>query len=54
VVEQNARSLLRWCDYGYVLREGQIVFHGSSSAILADEETAKSYLGVGKAKRGAG
>jgi ABC-type branched-subunit amino acid transport system ATPase component len=52
VVEQNARSLLRWCDYGYVLREGQIVFQGTSQAILADEETAKSYLGVGKAKRG--
>ncbi len=47
VVEQNARSLLRWCDYGYILREGQIVFQGTASAILADEETAKSYLGVG-------
>jgi ABC-type branched-subunit amino acid transport system ATPase component len=47
VVEQNARSLLKWCDYGYVLREGQIVFQGAASAILADEETAKSYLGIG-------
>jgi branched-chain amino acid transport system ATP-binding protein len=47
VVEQNARSLLRWCDYGYVLREGQIAFQGSASDILADEETAKSYLGIG-------
>ena len=50
VVEQNARSLLRSCDYGYVLREGRIVFHGPSAAILADEETAKSYLGVGPAR----
>ncbi len=47
VVEQNARSLLRWCDYGYVLREGRIVFQGLARAILDDEETAKSYLGVG-------
>jgi ABC-type branched-subunit amino acid transport system ATPase component len=47
VVEQNARSLLRWCNYGYVLREGKIVFHGSAASILVDEETAKSYLGVG-------
>src|SRR5215813_232277 len=47
VVEQNARSLLRWCDYGYVLREGQIVFQGAAADILADEETAKSYLGIG-------
>lgn len=48
VVEQNARSLLRWCDYGYVLREGAIVFQGSAEAMLADEETAKGFLGVGR------
>jgi branched-chain amino acid transport system ATP-binding protein len=49
VVEQNARSLLRWCDYAYVLREGRLAFEGSSAEILADEETVKSYLGVGSA-----
>ncbi len=48
VVEQNARSILRYCDYAYVLREGEIAFAGSAQAILADEETVKSYLGVGK------
>lgn len=48
VVEQNARSILRWCDYAYVLREGQIAFQGSAAEILADEETVKGYLGVGK------
>ncbi len=47
VVEQNARSVLRWCDYAYVLREGQIAFQGSAADILADEETVKGYLGVG-------
>jgi branched-chain amino acid transport system ATP-binding protein len=47
VVEQNARSLLRYCGHGYILREGRIVFQGSAEAILSDEETAKSYLGVG-------
>jgi branched-chain amino acid transport system ATP-binding protein len=46
VVEQNARSVLRVCDYGYVMREGQIAFQGKSSDLLADEETAKNYLGV--------
>jgi branched-chain amino acid transport system ATP-binding protein len=50
VVEQNARSLLHWCDYGYVLREGQVVFQGAAADILADEETAKTYLGVGTAR----
>lgn len=46
VVEQNARSLLKWCDYAYILREGQIAFHGTAAEILADEETAKGYLGI--------
>jgi branched-chain amino acid transport system ATP-binding protein len=46
VVEQNARSLLRWCDYAYLLREGQLAFQGSANALLADEETVKNYLGV--------
>ena len=47
VVEQNARSVLRWCDYAYILREGQIAFQGSAKEIQADEETVKGYLGVG-------
>ncbi len=51
VVEQNARSLLRWCDYGYVLREGQIAFQGAAADILADEETAKSYLGPARSMK---
>ncbi len=50
VVEQNARSILRFCDYAYVLREGVIAFEGSAEQILADEETVKSYLGVGKVR----
>jgi ABC-type branched-subunit amino acid transport system ATPase component len=50
VVEQNARSILRFCDYAYVLREGTVAFEGSAAQILADEETVKSYLGVGKVK----
>ncbi len=50
VVEQNARSVLRWCDYGYVLREGQMVFQGKAADILADEELAKDYMGLGAPK----
>lgn len=48
VVEQNARSVLRWCDYAYVLREGRVAFLGTAADILADEETVKGYLGVGR------
>jgi branched-chain amino acid transport system ATP-binding protein len=50
VVEQNARSILRWCDYTYILREGQVAFQGTAADVLADEETVKSYLGVGRTK----
>ena len=48
VVEQNARSILRWCDEAYILREGRLAFHGSAQEILTDEETVKEYLGVGR------
>jgi branched-chain amino acid transport system ATP-binding protein len=50
VVEQNARSILRWCDYTYILRGGQVAFQGTAADVLADEETVKSYLGVGRTK----
>lgn len=46
VVEQNARSVLGWCDNAYILREGAVVFQGTATEILADEETAKNYLGM--------
>ncbi|RLT38368.1 MAG: ABC transporter ATP-binding protein [Chloroflexi bacterium] len=48
VVEQNARSLLGWCDAAYILREGRVVFHGTAAETLADEETVKGYLGMGR------
>ena len=56
VVEQNARSVLRWCDYAYILREGRLAFAGTAEEILADEETVKGYLGVrvGKTVAGSG
>jgi len=46
VVEQNARRILQYCDYAFVLREGNLVFQGSAEACLQDEETIKGYLGV--------
>ncbi|MEZ4708867.1 MAG: ABC transporter ATP-binding protein [Caldilineaceae bacterium] len=51
VVEQNARSVLHWCDYAYVLREGRVAFQGTAPEILADEETVKGYLGVGSVRK---
>ena len=46
VVEQNARRILQYCDYAYVLREGRLAFQGTAAECLADEETIKGYLGV--------
>ncbi len=46
VVEQNARRVLQYCDYAFVLREGMLVFQGSAEACLRDEEMIKGYLGV--------
>ena len=46
VVEQNARRILQYCDYVYILREGQLAFHGTAEDCLADEDTVKNYLGV--------
>lgn len=50
MVEQNARSVLKFCDYAYLLREGQVVFQGTAEAMLADEEIVKGYLGMGRVK----
>jgi branched-chain amino acid transport system ATP-binding protein len=47
VVEQNARSMLRWCHYVYLLREGQLAFQGTADECRNDEETLKEYLGIG-------
>jgi ABC-type branched-subunit amino acid transport system ATPase component len=46
VVEQNARRILQYCDYVFVLREGQLVFQGTADECLNDPESIKGYLGV--------
>jgi len=47
VVEQNARRALEYCDYAFVLREGQLAFAGSAADCLNDEDTVRGYLGFG-------
>ncbi len=46
VVEQNARRILRYCDYAFVMRGGELTFEGTAEACLQDEDTIKEYLGV--------
>lgn len=48
VVEQNARSVLRWCDGAYVLREGKVAFHGTAHEVHGHEEIVKTYLGAAR------
>lgn len=48
VVEQNARSVLRWCDGAYVLREGRVAFNGTAHELHSNEELVKTYLGVAR------
>ena len=45
LVEQNVQLSLRSTDFAYVLRQGQIVFSGESSALLDHPEVRRAYLG---------
>ncbi len=47
VVEQNARSVLQWCEQVFVLREGQLAFQGTTEQIRANDDLIKQVLGVG-------
>lgn len=46
VVEQNAIAALRIADRCAILDDGKIVFDGSPSAVLEDEELRRDYLAV--------
>jgi len=45
LVEQNARLALQFAQRGYVLESGSLVLEGESSALLADPNVKKAYLG---------
>jgi branched-chain amino acid transport system ATP-binding protein len=45
LVEQNSKAALQIAHRGYVMVNGEIVFGGTSSQLLADENVRKSYLG---------
>ena len=46
--EQNARQSLAIADRAYVIENGRIVTAGRSAEILASDEIAEKYLGVGR------
>jgi branched-chain amino acid transport system ATP-binding protein len=51
MVEQNAIEALSVCDRGYVLVDGLVVREGQASAIMADEDIRRLFLG---GRKGAG
>jgi branched-chain amino acid transport system ATP-binding protein len=46
LVEQNVTLALRVADRVYVMSKGQIVYHGASSALAADEDVKRRFLGI--------
>jgi branched-chain amino acid transport system ATP-binding protein len=46
IAEQNARKVLRFAGYCYVLQNGEIAFHGSTAELKNDPRIEQSYLGV--------
>lgn len=45
LIEQNARKALQVASRGYVMETGTIVKEGTASALLADDDVRKAYLG---------
>ena len=45
MVEQNAKEALRRCDRGYVLAQGRNRHVDEGSALLADEQVRRDFLG---------
>ncbi|MEO8923325.1 MAG: ABC transporter ATP-binding protein [Caldimonas sp.] len=46
IAEQNARKLLRFASYCYVLQNGEIAFHGNTAELKGDPRIEQAYLGV--------
>lgn len=46
VIDKNVAALTRIADRHYIIEKGQVVWTGSSEAILAEPEIQQKYLGV--------
>lgn len=45
IVEQNAIDTLKFCDYAYVIQNGETVIEGTGAELLSNEDVKKAYLG---------
>lgn len=46
IVEQNAQLALKVSEYGYILENGEIAFHGPSQLLRTDPKVREAYLGT--------
>jgi len=46
IAEQNARKVLKFADYCYVLENGRVAFEGEPRSLSAEAEVRASYLGA--------
>jgi len=46
LVEQNARAALALADHAYVLETGSVTLEGAGSALLANDDVRRAYLGM--------
>jgi lipopolysaccharide export system ATP-binding protein len=45
ITEHNVRETLAICDRAYIIKDGQIIRHGSPQEIAADPQVREIYLG---------
>jgi ABC-type branched-subunit amino acid transport system ATPase component len=45
LIEQNARSALELADRGYVIQRGLVSHTGTGTALLANDEVRRAFLG---------
>lgn len=45
IVEQNATETLKFCNYAYVMQNGETVIEGTGAELLANDDVKKAYLG---------
>lgn len=46
IIDHNIRKVLANADEAYILKDGQIAYHGDASGILADESIIEEYFGL--------
>lgn len=46
MVEQNAQLALKVSEYGYILENGEMAFHGLSAELRTNEKIREAYLGT--------